>query len=713
MSVLLIVCPEFVKKTFESLQGKKKIINFAPPRKKEVQTFPEMIVKKGIPEISRFALVGLIATAIHYALYYLCLRWTGHNAAYSIGYALSFVCNYVLSVKFTFRVPFSLSRFVGFSVSHLLNYLAGVVLLNIMIWAGIPEGVAPLPVFVLVVPINFLLVRYALTRRKEAHDAYYLTLIMAGIAMFWLQVYDAPTLSDDMLYRFVWLENENSPVRFIRSLGDLFSSQAIHYQLVNGRFVVHLIGQAMLCFVPPMLFQLISTVLFVVLLHCVVKWTRTSCSYSLPVLIWTLLLLFVVFSGFRTAMLWSIGTVNYLWVLSFTMLFLLYIRRAENRPATRFSWLMAPVAVLVGWSHEALSVPLSAVFALMLIVPRLRPRSNLVRLMALFYIMGTLLCLASPGIWGRAGGEITLQARLLSGAMNLLTNMRVGWILLIVLLTIRFKKNYRDFGRRLLTAHWHRQRLSYSALAVSLAIIAVCGTNLERVAFFTDFIAMMILLDLVAHGEKFFLQRNVIIAAIAVMAVLYVPALLVRKDNLSTWQYAYSQMKQPGTEVVGVPMERGYQGPLANYFYQHYANSAIEFGFFCSYMGFDFKDTNIRCAAALAGKERIIFLPEDVLRRIDSDSTAYTDYQLDESGNLYVWRLQEGQQVKGVTFELNDEDPSTLWPHQRLVAYKGRSYDLDDFLFEDLTVGGQRFLVFTKPTTNIYRRINHISLKTD
>lgn len=197
------------------------------------------------------------------------------------------------------------------------------------------------------------------------------------------------------------------------------------------------------------------------------------------------------------------------------------------------------------------------------------------------------------------------------------------------------------------------------------------------------------------------------------MTVLYVSALLVRKDNLLTWQYAYSQMKQPGIEVVGVPMERGYQDPLANYFYQHYANSTIEFGFFCSYMGFDSKDTNIRCAAALAGKERIIFLPEDVLKRIDSDSTAYIDYQLDKSGSLYVWRLQEEQQVKGVTFELNDEDPSTLWPHQRLVAYKGRSYDLDDFLFEELNVGGQRYLVFTKPTTNIYRRIYHISLKTD
>ena len=54
---------------------------------------------------------------------------------------------------------------------------------------------------------------------------YYLFLTLLGVAMLCLNLLDAPTLSDDMIYRFMWQADDSAPVEPIRSLGDLFRSQ--------------------------------------------------------------------------------------------------------------------------------------------------------------------------------------------------------------------------------------------------------------------------------------------------------------------------------------------------------------------------------------------------------------------------------------------------------------------------------------------------------
>ena len=118
-------------------------------------------------EIIRFGIVGALATALHYGIY-LGLLWVlpeiNRSLAYSIGYVLSFVFNFVASNYFTFKTKPTTKKGIGFAMSHAVNYGLHIGLLNFFLWCGLSSKLAPAPVFCIVIPINFLLVRFVLKR---------------------------------------------------------------------------------------------------------------------------------------------------------------------------------------------------------------------------------------------------------------------------------------------------------------------------------------------------------------------------------------------------------------------------------------------------------------------------------------------------------------------------------------------------------------------
>lgn len=657
--------------------------------------------KQSLGEAVRFGVVGVAATVLHYGLYYVLLSFVNPTVAFTIGYAISFVCNYVLSSRYTFRVSMSVQRFTSFALSHLVNYFVGLALLHLFLWIGLPPEIAPLPAFVIAVPINFLLVRFALKRVPQEADSYIIFLLLTGFAMLLLNLMDMPTLSDDMVYRFMWNADPQDEVKAIGSLGDLLHSQWTHYFTVNGRFPVHLLAQAFLAFVPSIVLQIINTLLFLMLIHLCILFIGHKNRLFVAAMV--VFLLFVVINGFRTTMVWGLGTFNYLWVLVGVLALLLWLRKIKEQSLSRRDWLLSPLALFAGWSHEALSLPLAMAIVCFLFVNRKSLRRALTPYL-LWFLVGTALCFLSPGVIGRSTEGVTLMSRMISAAMNCLFNIRVLWLLLIFLLV--WWRRDRLFVRQ----HLQENAYSYVALSVSFAITLLCGTSLERVAFFTDFIAMLLLLRLLCVKISILWQRRLIAIACALMLVCYVPAYIVRQENRDMWQDMEQQMKEPGRELIAVQLPLKGQNAVMDYFRQHYVNPSAEFGFYCVYMGFDATDVNMRCAAKLYGKPSLTFLPADVVSRIEADSTAFSIYEPDENNTLFVWRMKDSRPVQSVRFILNEENLSALHFWQRLMVYDGDSYELDDFNFETVEVCGNPYLVFTRPTTNIARRIKEIEI---
>lgn len=130
-------------------------------------------VQVGIPfsrerftEILLFGIVGSTAMAIHYGIYYILLPFLPVNVSFSLGYLISFLYNFTMTSYFTFKVKPSVGRFFRFAASHATNYLLQILLLNFFIHVtGMNAKTAPVPVYAVSVPVNYILVRLAMKRK--------------------------------------------------------------------------------------------------------------------------------------------------------------------------------------------------------------------------------------------------------------------------------------------------------------------------------------------------------------------------------------------------------------------------------------------------------------------------------------------------------------------------------------------------------------------
>lgn len=150
-------------------------------------------------QFARFFVVGIAATLVHLVVYIALNHLFGLSEenklaltiTYSIGYIVSFIGNYILSLKWTFRTEGSVKKGLGFAFSHAVNYGMHIGLLNLFLYldvgglmvrclqAVVPwlvemfpilghgEDIVPFAVYVVVVPVNFLLVRFFLTHGDE------------------------------------------------------------------------------------------------------------------------------------------------------------------------------------------------------------------------------------------------------------------------------------------------------------------------------------------------------------------------------------------------------------------------------------------------------------------------------------------------------------------------------------------------------------------
>ena len=68
----------------------------------------EIFNKKLFGQAIRFCIVGVMAVAIHYAIYLLLKQWIVNVVAFAIGYFISFIANFFMTLVVSYPVTYTL-----------------------------------------------------------------------------------------------------------------------------------------------------------------------------------------------------------------------------------------------------------------------------------------------------------------------------------------------------------------------------------------------------------------------------------------------------------------------------------------------------------------------------------------------------------------------------------------------------------------------------
>lgn len=207
--------------------------------------------------------------------------------------------------------------------------------------------------------------------------------------------------ADDFSYTYTFAVKENK--YRISNLYELYLSQRNHYQVMNGRTVVHTLAQLFLMWGKP-LFNVLNTLAFLglgVLIYHHGRGSRTD--FRPGAFFAVFFLLWVVTPAFGESFLWLVGACNYLFGILIILLCLLPVTRGFRdgflpKPAWKTAGFFL-LSLLAGWTNENNAVALVVVFLLTILTLLLQKKSVPLWLWAglVGSIIGCLLLLLSPG----------------------------------------------------------------------------------------------------------------------------------------------------------------------------------------------------------------------------------------------------------------------------------------------------------------------------
>ena len=121
---------------------------------------------KELGRIVRFGITGSLSTLIHYGAYLIALIWMVPTIANTVVNGVGLCVNYVMTTFFTFKEHPSKKNAAGFVASHIVNYLLEIGILNLFLYYGMEKRLAGILVLIVVVPINFLILRFVFVRKQ-------------------------------------------------------------------------------------------------------------------------------------------------------------------------------------------------------------------------------------------------------------------------------------------------------------------------------------------------------------------------------------------------------------------------------------------------------------------------------------------------------------------------------------------------------------------
>ena len=350
-----------------------------------------------------------------------------------------------------------------------------------------------------------------------------ITIILSIIAVvfFCLNLCD-PYYDDDIWYALRYIPGETlSP---ITHFGDIIESQYHHYMGENSRAIIHITLQTLLSLVPEQGFDLINTVVFILLVYMTALCAQ---GYNTPIKPLTILLsvvaIYTLLPDMDYLFYWAAGSLNYMWTSVTSLLFLL-IWQHINENYSRSKWhivILILVAFLCAFGHEAFSLPIGATILIYMLTHYRRIGFNSITLIAIAYGLGCMALLIAPGVANKTQHiDYTSVSQYISSLAITLRHLRAIPIGIAIMLACCCKKKWRNGMAMFIKEN----SILFMTTCIAFLFAAIVGADAQvmRIFYACEFFAMLLLLRFVYRTIDIYscyVQRAIAIVTICSIAV--------------------------------------------------------------------------------------------------------------------------------------------------------------------------------------------------
>lgn len=523
------------------------------------------------------------------------------------------------------------------------------------------------------------------------------TMLFIGLLM-WVLNYLTPEFMDDYMYKFIFFDYTFDLSRPVQTFGDVLSSQYHHYFGLNGRTIVHLFVQTFTGILGKPLFNLCNAAVFVAFVYLL---TRMSTKINVLNLCFNAALILCLFPAFGEEILWMTGSINYMWSAMVVCLWLICLKQQEDRPVAGKHLMYGLLSVLVGWTHEGITMPLAASLLVDLYVRRKTICKQASFPLMIGFIVGAFLCSFSPGTIARSGlgGGLTMLTFLQKTESLLRVCVRLKVFPVFVLTLLMVSLGSKGSRRQWLAAFYRNNRTLCNATLFSFGVVFLSGFWSMRSAIGIELFSFILLLRAISLCD---LRSIVFIKQIICIGggILYALLLCLSIPNYRAYQNMLAQIAERKSDVI-IYRENHIPNILGLYVIRPVIGP------------FDYNDFWNQKIAAVYHYDRIAFVPKMIYDDIVSHNEKITDISKQQDYPFYVVPLLDTRGTVQPFFELHPTDYDRLPFYVRPFAPRLERYaatEVPASKFGVLNIQGQPYL-FVGRNEMIDNRVKAISVR--
>lgn len=528
---------------------------------------------------------------------------------------------------------------------------------------------------------------------------------LAAVAFYVLNLL-SPEFHDDFIYKFIIAGGEVDYSRPVSSIADVWRSQVDHYFTVNGRSPVHFLVQVFTGLTGKSVFNVFNTLVFALFIWLlqrgISRHRRSIACWAVVVTLWLVVLLPL----FKDTFLWMTGSVNYLWSATAVLLFFKAWEAGRTTPMKGNAVWMLPLALLAGWTHEGISLPLALALTCIQLFRFRKTRGTRGFWLTMAFLVGACVAAFAPGNLARAASDSgwstsSFGLKVISG-FTVLAHLKIVYIAILMTLWALFR--HRQTARQVLADNAH---LLLAAL-LSLGVIFAAGFTSTRTAFGLELFALVYLLRLIGAFAPKLSARAVAWSGIILSALLILGYCLVLRHTVATVQE---------TECLIAQMEQNEDGFIGTSehdagIFEPYVRTLISRDAARNAINFDPHSWPASMAATYH-RDSLVFLPQAFLDDLIADSARYDALHLDTPYEFYVVRIDNRAAIREVRFELEPADFENLPFYFRPIARRMNRYthtSVTTDKWATITPRGTRYLLI-KRDHDLDTRLKGISIK--